>query len=37
MSLEGPLDIHSEGLFIGYQDDIAAILKEASRIFFYVF
>ncbi|RUS88802.1 hypothetical protein EGW08_003432 [Elysia chlorotica] len=32
MSLEGPLDIHSEGLFIGNQDDIAAILKEASPL-----
>ena len=32
MSLEGPLNIKSEGLFIGNQDDISDILKEAARI-----
>ncbi|XP_005101117.1 protein FAM227B isoform X2 [Aplysia californica] len=32
MTLEGPLDIQSEGLFIGNQDDIAEILKEAAPL-----
>lgn len=34
MSLEGPLDIQSEGLFIGNQEDIIEILKESAPLNF---
>lgn len=33
MALEGPLDIHAEGLLLGTQEDIVEILRESARIF----
>lgn len=36
MALEGPLDFQGEGLLLGTQEDIADLLRESARIFFFV-